>query len=91
VRLALGATPRSVFASVVLRGLALAGAGAAVGLAGALVLGPLIASLLSGVEASDALTLTAVPLVIVVMALLACVLPARRAAQIAPLDAMRSE
>jgi predicted permease len=91
VRLALGATPRAVFARVVLRGLALAGAGAAVGLAGALLLGPLIGSLLSGVEASDAVTLTAVPLVIAVIALLACALPAHRAAHIAPLDAIRSE
>jgi putative ABC transport system permease protein len=91
VRLALGATPRAVFVRVVLRGLALAGAGAAVGLAGAVLLGPLIGSLLWGVKASDALTLTAVPLVIAVIALLACAVPARRAAQIAPLDAIRSE
>jgi putative ABC transport system permease protein len=91
VRLALGATPRAVYARVVLRGLALAAAGAAVGLAGALLLGPLIESLLWGVEASDALTLTAVPLVIAVIAVLACALPARRAAHIAPLDALRSE
>jgi putative ABC transport system permease protein len=91
VRLALGATPRAVFATVVLRGLSLAAAGAAVGLAGALLLAPLIGSLLHGVKASDALTLTAVPLVIGVIALLACALPARRAAHIAPLDAMRSE
>jgi putative ABC transport system permease protein len=91
VRLALGATPRAVFARVVLRGLALAAAGAVVGTAGALLLGPLIGSLLSGVEASDLLTLTAVPLVLAVIALLACVLPARRAARIVPLDAIRGE
>jgi putative ABC transport system permease protein len=91
IRLALGASPRAVFARVVLRGLALAAAGAAVGTAGALLLGPLIGSLLSGVEASDVLTLTAVPLVIAVIALLACALPARRAAHIAPLDAIRRE
>lgn len=91
VRLALGASPRAVFARVVLRGLALAAAGAAVGLAAALALGPLIGSLLSGVDAVDALTLTAVPLVIAVIALLACALPARRAAHIAPLEAIRSE
>jgi ABC-type antimicrobial peptide transport system permease subunit len=80
-----------VFARVVLRGLALAGAGAAAGMAGALLLGPLIGSLLWGVEASDTLTLTAVPLGTAVIALLACALPARRAARIAPLDALRSE
>ena len=91
VRLALGASPRAVFARVVLRGLALTAAGAAVGMAGALLLGPLIGSLLWGVEASDVLTLTAVPLVIAVIALLACALPARRAARIAPLDALRGE
>ena len=91
VRLALGASPRGVFARVVLRGLALAAAGAGVGVAGALVLGPLIGSLLSGVEAADVLTLTVVPLVIGVIALLACAVPARRAAHIAPLEAIRSE
>jgi predicted lysophospholipase L1 biosynthesis ABC-type transport system permease subunit len=90
VRLALGATPRAVFASV-LRGLALAAAGAAVGLTVALMVGPVIGSLLSGVQASDALTLTAVPLLIVVMAVLACAWPARRAAHIAPLDAIRGD
>jgi putative ABC transport system permease protein len=91
VRLALGATPRSVFARVVLRGLTLAGVGAAVGLAVALLLGPLIRSLLWGVEAWDPLTLFTVPLVIGGIALLACALPARRAAHIAPLDAIRTE
>ena len=80
-----------MFARVVLRGLALAAAGAAVGIAGALALGPLIGSLLSGVNAFDLPTLTAVPLVIAVIALLACALPARRAARIPPLEAIRSE
>ena len=91
VRLALGASPRAVFARVVLRGLALAAAGAAVGMAGALLLGPLIGSWLWGVEASDLLTLRGVLLVITVIAMLACVLPARRAARIVPLDAIRGE
>ena len=91
VRLALGATPRAVFARVVLRGLALAAAGAAAGIAGALALGPLIGSLLSGVSAFDLLTLTVVPLVLAVVALLACALPARRAARIPPLEAIRSD
>jgi putative ABC transport system permease protein len=91
IRLALGASPRAVFARVVLRGLALAAAGAALGMAGALLLGPVIGSLLSGVAASDGLTLTVVPFVIAVIALLACALPARRAAHIAPLDAIRRQ
>jgi putative ABC transport system permease protein len=91
VRLALGATPRSVFARVVLRGLTLAAAGAAIGLTVALLLGPLIRSLLWGVDAFDPLTLITVPVVIGVIALLACALPARRAAHIAPLDALRSD
>ena len=91
VRLALGASPRAVFARVVLRGLTLAAVGAALGIAGALVLGPVIGRLLSGVEAADVLTLTSVPLVIAAVAVLACALPARRAARIPPLEAIRGE
>ncbi len=53
VRLALGASPRDVFVLVVLRGLALAAVGAALGLAGALALGPLMQSLLSGVTPTE--------------------------------------
>jgi predicted lysophospholipase L1 biosynthesis ABC-type transport system permease subunit len=89
VRLALGASPRHVFVLIVLRGLALAGAGAVLGLAGALALGPLMRSLLSGVRPTDALTLSVVPVVIVVVALLACALPGRRASRIAPIEALR--
>jgi putative ABC transport system permease protein len=91
VRLALGASPRAVFARVVLRGLALASVGAAVGIAGALALGPVIGRLLSGVETADLLTLTSVPLVIAAVAVIACAIPARRAARIPPLEAIRSE
>ena len=89
VRLALGASPRDVFVLVVLRGLGLAAVGAALGLAGALALGPLMRSLLSGVTPTDPLTLVAVPLVIASVALLACALPGRRASRIEPLEALR--
>ena len=89
VRLALGASPRDVFVLVVLRGLALAAVGAALGLAGALALGPLMQSLLSGVTPTDTLTLLAVPLVIAAVAFLACALPGRRASRIEPLEALR--
>jgi putative ABC transport system permease protein len=89
VRLALGASPRDVFVEVLARGLTLAGAGAVIGLAAAVAVGPLMQSLLSGVSPTDPLTLLAVPLVIVAVALLACAVPGRRAAHIPPLEALR--
>jgi putative ABC transport system permease protein len=89
VRLALGARPRDLFALVVGRGLLLAGAGAVLGLAGALAAGPVMRGLLSGVQPTDPATLLLVPLVLAAVALVACSLPGRRAARVDPIEALR--
>ena len=65
--------------------------GVAIGIAGALVLTRTVESLLFGVTATDPLTFGAVTLLLVATALLACYLPARRAANVDPMVALRSE
>jgi putative ABC transport system permease protein len=89
VRLALGAQPRDLFALVLGRGLVLTAFGGALGLAGALALGPLMHGLLFGVRPTDPATLVVVPIALAAVALLACSLPGRRAARIDPLEALR--
>ena len=91
VRVALGAVPREVLALVLRRGLALAGGGALLGLAGAAALTRLLASQLYGVRAIDPLTFGAVTAVLIVVALVACWIPARRATRVDPMVALRSE
>jgi len=91
VRLALGATPASLFGLIVRRGLLLSALGAAIGIVGGIAAGRLMRGLLYGVEPSDPPTLVAVPLVLAAVAVLACVLPARRAARTEPMTALRSE
>ena len=65
--------------------------GAAAGLAGAAASGRVLESLLHGVATDDLLTFAAAPLVLVAVALLACWLPARRATQVDPVEALRVE
>ncbi len=91
VRMALGAQRGTVLALVLRSGLKLAGAGIVLGLIGALVLSQLLRSLLFSVGPTDPLTFAAVPLLLVVVALLACWLPARRAANVDPMEALRYE
>jgi putative ABC transport system permease protein len=91
VRLALGATPRNIVADVVRRGMTLAGAGMVFGLAGALALGRLFATLLYGLPPTDWLTLSIALLGFGVVAFGASYLPARRAAAIDPLTALREQ
>ena len=91
VRMALGASVRDVLALVVRQGLALASLGCVLGLAGALALARLVASLLYNVKANDPLTFVATALVLFGVALLACWLPARRAASLDPMEALRTE
>ena len=91
IRLALGATPRRVLAFVLGQGMMLALAGVAVGLAAAFALTRLMRSLLFEIEATDPLTFVAVPGLLVVAALCASYLPARRAASIDPAVSLRSE
>ncbi|MFL5580763.1 MAG: ADOP family duplicated permease [Gemmatimonadaceae bacterium] len=91
IRMALGAQTRDVVRLVVGQGARLAALGVAVGLAGAWALTRLLASMLYGVSARDPLTFALVPAVLATVALLATWLPARRAARVDPLLAIRSE
>jgi predicted permease len=91
LRIALGAQRRDVLRLVLGQGLALALLGAALGLAGAYGLTRLMKSLLFGVNATDPLTFAAAPLLLVLVALLACWIPARRATKVDPMIALRCE
>ena len=91
IRMALGAQTRDVFRLVGREGFGLALAGIGIGLLGALALTRLMSSLLFGVSPTDLATFAAVPAVLAAVALLACYLPARRAARIDPTAALRSD
>jgi putative ABC transport system permease protein len=91
VRVALGATTRNVLAMVVGEGLKMTVIGLAVGLTGALALTRLMASLLFEVSATDPFTFATVGIGLSVVGLLACFLPARRAAKVDPMVALRYE
>ena len=91
VRVALGARPVQVVRMVQTEGLRLALAGVSLGVIGALTLSPLISSLLFGVPAADPFTFISVVSTLVVVALVACYVPARRAAHVDPIEALRCE
>lgn len=91
IRLALGARPADIWRRVLTRGLALAGSGVAVGIAGALAMTRLIAGLLFGVRPEDPITIVAVVLSLFLATALACAVPAFRAARVDPMVALRHE
>jgi putative ABC transport system permease protein len=91
VRVALGAAPGRILRLVVGSGARLVMAGAAVGLAGALLLSGLMKGLLFGIGPRDPLSFIFAPAALVGVALLAAYLPARRAARISPVEALRTE
>ena len=91
VRLALGAGPVTVAQLVIAQGARLVGAGLAAGLAVSLAVTRLLTSLLYGTAPYDVMTFVAVPVVVVTAALLACAVPAWRAAHVDPLTALRTE
>ena len=91
IRLALGAHPGKVLNMVLRQGVKMALVGVVIGLGGAFALTRLMTSLLFGVAASDPATFVAVALLLVLVALLACYWPARRAMKVDPMVALRYE
>ena len=91
IRMALGAQTRDVLLLVLRQGMVLAAGGAVLGVGLALLLGRLISTLLFGVSGRDPLTLAGVSVTLAIVALLACLIPARRAARVDPLVALRYE
>jgi len=89
--MALGAQARDVLKLVVGQGLTLAVIGMIIGLIAAFGLTRLMAGLLFGVSATDPLTFVLIALLLLVVTLLACYLPARRAIKVAPVVALRCE
>jgi ABC-type antimicrobial peptide transport system permease subunit len=91
IRMALGAARGRVLALVVGQGMALAGAGVAIGLVAAFALTRLLTSQLFGVGATDPTTFALVSALLVAIALLATLLPAMRATRVDPVVALRDE
>ncbi len=91
VRMALGAEASDIIRQVVRQGMLLAAGGIATGIAGAWVVTRFLSSLLFGIRPTDPVTFALIPLVVVAAALLACFLPARRAARVDPMVALRYE
>jgi predicted permease len=91
IRMALGAQQRDVMRLILVQGARLALVGVAIGLLAAFGLTRLMASLLYGISASDPLTFALVAAVLFAVALLACYIPARRAMEVDPMEALRHE
>jgi predicted permease len=91
IRMALGANRRDVFRLIVGQGMLLAAAGAVAGIAGGYGAGRLIEGLLFAVEPTDTFTFVLVPVALLLVALIACYAPARRATRVDPLVALRAE
>jgi putative ABC transport system permease protein len=91
VRTALGATPRDIVRMIVRQGGALAAVGVGAGLLGSVALSRFLRSLLFEIAPNDPLTLIAVAVLLGGVALIACLVPATRAARINPSRALRSD
>jgi putative ABC transport system permease protein len=91
VRLALGATPARILLLVLSKGIKLTGLGVVIGLAASLALTRLMSSLLFGVKPADPMTFVAVSCLLGLVAMLACWIPAHRAAKTDPMVALRYE
>ena len=91
LRLAVGAQPRQVLVLILKQGLLLTVIGIVLGLGAAFALTRLLSGLLFGVTAVDVTTFTTISVLLVIVSLLACYLPARRAMRIDPLQALRYE
>jgi putative ABC transport system permease protein len=91
IRMALGAAPGTVVAMILREGMQLAALGLAIGLAASLALTRLMTQLLFDVSATDPFVLGVVSLFLAVVALFACLVPARRATKVDPMIALRAE
>jgi putative ABC transport system permease protein len=91
IRMALGAQRRDVIVMVLRHGVMLVSIGIGIGLIGAWALTRLLTTLLFQVKATDPLTFLAVPVLLIIVAILACWLPARQAAKVDPITALRYE
>jgi predicted permease len=91
IRLALGAAPREVFLSVVRGGMTLVGAGAVIGLIGGFATARSLERFLYDVPTSDNATFAGATTLLIAVALVACVVPARRAMRVNPITALRSD
>jgi predicted permease len=91
IRLALGAQPGALRRAVLRQGMWLTAVGVVVGIVGALALTRTIKSLLFEVSATDPLVFTGIPVLLVIVSLVACYTPARRATKVDPLVALRDE
>jgi putative ABC transport system permease protein len=91
IRMALGSTPEAAMALVMKGALRLLGAGLGLGLICALIVGRVLASRVSGIAAFDVAVYAAIPAILGVAGLLACVVPAWRAVRIPPASALRYE
>jgi putative ABC transport system permease protein len=91
IRMALGAAKGDILSLIVAQGFKQALAGIVVGMAGAFALRRVLGSLLFGITPADPTTFSAVALLLVAVALLACYIPARRATKVDPMVALRYE
>jgi ABC-type antimicrobial peptide transport system permease subunit len=91
VRIALGAQRRDVLSLIIGKGLKLTLLGAGMGVVSTLMFARLIQSLLYEVQPADPLTFVGVSFILLLVALLACWLPARRASRVDPMEALRCE
>ena len=91
IRMALGANRGDVLGLVVRQGMKMALIGLALGLVGAFLVSRVLIGMLYGISPTDPLTFTGVSIVLLVVALLACLIPARRATRVDPIVALRAE
>ena len=91
IRMALGAKAGSVVKLVLVQGLKVSALGLGLGMAGALVLTKLMSSILYGVSNTDVMTFVSVPVLLALVSVVACWIPARRATRVDPIEVLRAE